>query len=52
MKIGLAGIKEAIAADMVKWENLSEAIATILHLQTVNTSEIAAGLHGKQNEWI
>jgi hypothetical protein len=56
MKIGLAGIKEAVAADMLKKlpgqrqtqrENLSEAIATILHLQTVNTSEIAAGLPRK-----
>jgi hypothetical protein len=56
MRRGLEGIKEGIAADMLKKlpyqrktqrENLSEAIATILHVQTVNTSEIAAGLPRK-----
>lgn len=50
---GLEGLKQAILRDMeaklpkqrkTQRNNLSEAIATILHLQTVNTSVIAAGL--------
>lgn len=53
MKNGLNCLKEAISKDMqsklplqrkTQRENLSEVIATILHLKTVNTSEIAAGL--------
>jgi hypothetical protein len=50
---GLEGLKQAISKDMhaklpkqrkTQRVNLSEAIATVLHLQTVNTSVIAAGL--------
>ncbi len=56
MKDGLDCLKQAISRDMqaklpfqrkTQRNNLSEAIATILHLRTVNTSEIAAGLPRK-----
>jgi hypothetical protein len=56
MKEGLERLRQNILEDMrdkLPWQrktqsnNLSEAIATILHLRTVNTSEIAAALPRK-----
>lgn len=56
MRDGLSDLKQSISEDMhskLPWqrktqrENLSEVIATLLHLRTVNTSEIAAGLPRK-----